>query len=1777
LLSTIRTANAVKLGGTLTANTDIPLAGYNLAFSGTGNVGIGLTNPTSKLYIQSSTGNLLTINDTVGDLVNVSSAQTTINNPTSFTSSGDVSIAYDLNFTNPTASYIKSTASLYIQAGETFGSSDLTLKTYNAGDVVLDAAGGVTLAQAQNWDLADSSTTSLNIESGLMNFDTTNSRIGIGTTTPSSSLEVNGAVELTNLYDTAAATGDNFFDGGCSSTQTVSGIDSTGAITCTSITGVPASSVPFSGITSGTNVAAAMVVGTGASLTYHDGVAVSGEINASLLQNATWASPLAIGTSNAAAGTFTTLTSTGITTLGNNTATVEVNSSDWDISTAGNMTGIGAVTMDGLLTGTLGATITGAAVNLNASSNFATNINTGTSTGAVTIGNATGAMALALNSGTGDIILTSTDQIKLNSSKAAGGTTTEALSLKSTVDLGAADEVLQIGDSALDMLTILGNGNVGIGTTNPNEKLEASGASAAIRLTDTDTAGVGRFRFYENTTNIGDFQFVGSAHGSVAERNWMEFVNRTATGGVSFWTNGTQQMSINSSGNVGIGITNPTYDLDLTGDFNITSGGIRADGTFGTSGQVLSSTGTGVEWTDMTGGTGTQYWQWNGGVLSPTDLNDSVNLGATATNSATVHLAGKSGDNSFINTGNFGVGLTNPGSKLTVVGTASVSGGQINLNASSNYATNINTGTSNGAVTIGGNSNTVAVNSNSWDISTTGAVSGVTTISMSGQLTNTLATGTSPFAVTSTTVNTNLNADYLDGQHGAYYAPLANITGNVNRLAKFTGTNSVGDASINDLNTGVVMTIGSTGFIGIGTTTPSQLLQVGTGTGFLVNGNGAIMNANGATISGSVRFSSMGTGIIHSNSNGYLSSSAVGLAGSDVTGVLPLANGGTANNNATPYSTGKFIAFDGTKLASTIYDQASFETALTFGNGLTRTLNAVTWGGTLTGVTTIAQAGYDVAFTGIGNFGIGTAIPSQKFDVGGFFVVNTTDSRVGIGTTDPQATLDISGATSTITNTTGDITFNSASGFFDFSGDSLKNFLNATVSGQLALGNFQEGNQPYQIGTGSFIYNTTQGNPQFYNGTAWISLSNYFSRLTTGNIYPNNWYDSIIIGASTGNGASSSATVRISPDATNSSFFLNPVAFGFRTDNPTTNAIHQPVTGYTFAIQTNGGILPRTDGTDLLGSIDHNWQDLYISNEISRGNVAMISLGTTDGPMLTGDLWHADQGFLVGAGTITAGKEFGVEGDAYIEQTLEVGGLVTIGGGTGKLDVGTVDPPYTINGIKYGTFMASMIGIKEETVGNVTTTDGNYIEGLGYRTLIDLDQQPVGSDIWLFSKTTKIKDHIGDLSVLLTPEGQAKAWYEVDEPNKILAIYSSTPTTISYRLTAPRFDAKNWSNLRNSPSVGHIINDTTAYTNQNSIFENPVTSPELIAKIDGSYKLMTNGTENKEISSFMKSIIANLTVGAAVMNNLIAENLTVTGKLVSPIADIGELNALNATISGTLYADNIKSSTLDSLDSQINLLNEKYSTASGILAELQAKYSTYDSLLGATSSAEISSDPLALSPLATTSAIIPSDLALNSLNVHTLITNDLLANGVIFTKSISAFDTDLYIQPTGDKLVYISDDLMILYPDGKIVINGDLLINGKIIAEGLDTKTATVSGTLAVGSSKIASESANFNQLTTSGLIIASGKNPQATISAQTNSNATIGTATIAANTNQISIINNKITPTTLIYITPTSDTDGRVLFVKSKTEGVGFTVGITGNANNSPLTTFNYWLVETK
>ncbi|MDD5397231.1 MAG: hypothetical protein PHW24_04205, partial [Candidatus Moranbacteria bacterium] len=154
-------------------------------------LGIGTAAPSALLTVASGGSDLLTI----------SPVQASFNVPTSFTSVGDISLAYDMIFTNQTASNIKTNSPFTIEVGEPFESNDLTLRTFNAGGIVLDAPGGLTSMQAQTWTLA-TSTSALNIGNGTINIDTTNGRVGVGTVAPGAKLDVFGTDNKIRLsYD----------------------------------------------------------------------------------------------------------------------------------------------------------------------------------------------------------------------------------------------------------------------------------------------------------------------------------------------------------------------------------------------------------------------------------------------------------------------------------------------------------------------------------------------------------------------------------------------------------------------------------------------------------------------------------------------------------------------------------------------------------------------------------------------------------------------------------------------------------------------------------------------------------------------------------------------------------------------------------------------------------------------------------------------------------------------------------------------------------------------------------------------------------------------------------------------------------------------------------------------------------------------------------------------------------------------------------------------------------------------------------------------------------------------------------------------------------------------------------------------------------------------------------------------------------------------------------------------------------------------------------------
>jgi hypothetical protein len=132
----------------LTTGTALNITSTNTTFSSGSLLALdwtatGSITSTADLFtINVGTGetiaSFLKITDDGSDVFKVTQSVITSAVPHEFTAAGDVSIAYDIQFTNQTASYIKSNAPLYLQAGESFESNNLTLQTFNSGNVVID-------------------------------------------------------------------------------------------------------------------------------------------------------------------------------------------------------------------------------------------------------------------------------------------------------------------------------------------------------------------------------------------------------------------------------------------------------------------------------------------------------------------------------------------------------------------------------------------------------------------------------------------------------------------------------------------------------------------------------------------------------------------------------------------------------------------------------------------------------------------------------------------------------------------------------------------------------------------------------------------------------------------------------------------------------------------------------------------------------------------------------------------------------------------------------------------------------------------------------------------------------------------------------------------------------------------------------------------------------------------------------------------------------------------------------------------------------------------------------------------------------------------------------------------------------------------------------------------------------------------------------------------------------------------------------------------------------
>ena len=214
----------------------------------------------------------------------------------------------------------------------------------------------------------------------------------------------------------------------------------------------------------------------------------------------------------------------------------------------------------------------------------------------------------------------------LSISRASAGQLITTISDGYDASIARIDFKMRAGSAAENTpLSILGSGNVGIGTTSPAVALQVQRASESeIRVTESATGN-----------HLSLYQQAGTSY-LIAGKT-----TGTATQNLQIYTGNSARMTILSTGNVGIGTTNPGAKLHAveTG----ASEALRIDGAGGGFALVVS-----------------------GGSSYKTSLKNA-SVGNTYASSA----APASG---LIVEGNVGIGTDNPGAKLDVAGTILATG-----------------------------------------------------------------------------------------------------------------------------------------------------------------------------------------------------------------------------------------------------------------------------------------------------------------------------------------------------------------------------------------------------------------------------------------------------------------------------------------------------------------------------------------------------------------------------------------------------------------------------------------------------------------------------------------------------------------------------------------------------------------------------------------------------------------------------------------------------------------------------------------------------------------------------------------------------------------------------------------------------------------------------------------------------------------------------------------------------------------------------------------------
>jgi hypothetical protein len=112
--------------------------------------------------------------------------------------------------------------------------------------------------------------------------------------------------------------------------------------------------------------------------------------------------------------------------------------------------------------------------------------------------------------------------------------------------------------NSTSLLFVRDDGNVGIGTTSPDEELHVKGDGRILKMESTSAVGNNYIQFYGSAGSKGFIGFGGSS-------NDIFSIKSDENEEMRFYTNGSEKMRIEADGKIGIGVINPAKKLEVSG------------------------------------------------------------------------------------------------------------------------------------------------------------------------------------------------------------------------------------------------------------------------------------------------------------------------------------------------------------------------------------------------------------------------------------------------------------------------------------------------------------------------------------------------------------------------------------------------------------------------------------------------------------------------------------------------------------------------------------------------------------------------------------------------------------------------------------------------------------------------------------------------------------------------------------------------------------------------------------------------------------------------------------------------------------------------------------------------------------------------------------------------------------------------------------------------------------------------------------------------------------